>query len=254
MEYMAPTEARELGGLRLALTCHAPAPYSMSARSIFDLKNVPYVPVVQIGAGPNEDLVAWTGHRNAPVAVYNDEAPRVGWLEILNLAERLGSGPPLIPEDVEERMRMIALTNELIGENGFIWNMRLLMLGLGGPERSAEAAKANPMYAQYGYSERAREAATERAKTILKTFTDHARGQRDAGRRYLIGNALSALDIYWVYFSQIVRTLPEADCPMPKGLRKSYDIGSEVIGGCETFLIEQRDWIIAEHLQLPMEF
>ena len=41
---------------------------------------------------------------------------------------------------------------------------------------------------------------------------------------------------------------------MPKGLRKSYDLGSEVIGGCEDFLIEQRDWIIAEHLSLPMDF
>ena len=110
------------------------------------------------------------------------------------------------------------------------------------------------MYDQYGYSESAREAAAEKAKTILNMFTEHARGQRDAGRRYLIGDALSALDIYWVYFSQIVKTLPETDCPMPKGLRKSYDLGSEVIGGCEDFLIEQRDWIIAEHLSLPMDF
>ena len=126
-------------GLRLALTCHAPAPYSMSAKAIFALKQVPYVAVAQIGASENETLQAWTGHRNAPVAVYNEEAPRAGWLEILNLAERLGTGPALVPQDIELRMQMVGLTNELIGENGLIWNMRLLMLGLGGPERAAQA-------------------------------------------------------------------------------------------------------------------
>jgi hypothetical protein len=152
MEYLQPTAARAMDGLRLALTSNVPAPYSMSAKAIFDLKQVAYVPVAQIGAGENADLVAWTGHRNAPVAVYNDEAPRVGWLDILNLAERIGSGPKLMPEDLAQRMMLVSLTNELIGENGLVWNLRLLMLGLGGPERSAAAAEKNPMFGQYGYS------------------------------------------------------------------------------------------------------
>ena len=154
MEYVSPTEAQDMQGLRLALTCHVPAPYSMSAKAIFDLKNVAYVPVAQIGAGDNTELRAWTGHRNAPVAVFEDEAPRVGWLDILNLAERLGTGAPLVPEDLQERMTMISLINELIGENGLIWNMRLIMLGLGGPERAATAAQKNPMYHQYIYKSR----------------------------------------------------------------------------------------------------
>ena len=95
MEYVSPADAQPMSGLRLALTCHVPGPYSMSAKAVFDLKGVPYVPVAQIGGDENAELKAWTGHRNAPVAVYDDEAPRAGWLEILNLAERLGSGPAL---------------------------------------------------------------------------------------------------------------------------------------------------------------
>ena len=109
MDYTDPVQARQTPGLRLALTAGVPAPYSMSARAIFEVKKVPFVPVVQVGAGANEDLVAWTGHRNAPVAMFNDEAPRVGWLEILNLAERLGEGPSLIPENRQDRMNMFAL-------------------------------------------------------------------------------------------------------------------------------------------------
>ncbi len=102
MNYVEPAEACEMDGLRLALTAHAPVPYGMSARAILDYHGVRYVPVLQVGGGRNEDLVAWTGHRNAPVAVYNDEAPRVGWLEILYLAERLGSGPTFDLANIEQ--------------------------------------------------------------------------------------------------------------------------------------------------------
>ena len=254
MDYMPPEEARHLSGLRLALTCHAPAPYSMSARSVFDLKGVPFLPVAQVGGTDNTELREWTGHRNAPVAVYDDEAPRTGWLEILNLAERLGSGPSLVPEDIDQRMTMIGLANELIGENGWVWNMRLVMLGLGGPERAAEAAKVNPMYDQYGYSEAARERATDKARGILARFADHVAAQQGSGSRYLIGDSLSALDVYWAYFSQILQTLPEAECPMPSGLRKAYDLSGDAIGEYDPYLIEQRNFILAEHLTLPLTF
>ena len=42
MDYVEPAAAREIDGLRLALTAHAPAPYSLSARAILDHHGVPY--------------------------------------------------------------------------------------------------------------------------------------------------------------------------------------------------------------------
>ena len=253
MDYVEPAAAQEMDGLRLALTAHAPAPYSLSARAILDHHGVAYVPVLQVGGGGNEDLVAWTGHRNAPVAVYNDEAPRVGWLEILNLAERLGSGPSLIPSAVEDRMLMVGLSNELIGENGFIWNLRLVMLGLGGPERVAKERVRNPMYDQYGYSEAAAAGAVEHAKAVMERLTAQLIAQRKAGSRYIVGQALSAVDIYWVYFSQAVGTFSEALCPMPAGMRKAYEIVGSLLGDLDPILVEQRDWVLAEH-GLPLDF
>ena len=253
MNYMEPAAARQMDGLRLALTAGAPAPYSLSARAMFDHHGVAYVPVRQIGAGGNEDLVAWTGHRNAPVAMYNDEAPRVGWLEMLNLAERLGAGPSLIPAAVDDRVLMVGLANELIGENGFIWNLRLVMLGLGGPERVAKERVRNPMYDQYGYSEAAAAVAVERAKAVMERLTGRLIAQRKTGSRYIVGRALSALDIYWVYFSQAVRTFSEALCPMPAGMRKAYEIVGSMLGDLDPVLVEQRDWMLAEH-RLPLDF
>lgn len=251
MDYVKPEDARDLPGLRLALTAGVPAPYSMSARAILDHHKVPYTAVEQVGAGRNEALVTWTGHRNAPVAVYDGEAARTGWLDILNLAERLGSGVSLLPEDIDVRMQMIGMTNELIGENGWVWNMRLVMLGLGGVERAREEATRNPMYGDYGYSEKARSEAAERARQILDRFTLLVEA---SGGRYLCGARLSALDIYWVFFSNLLKTLPPEDCPMPRGLRKSYDLGSEVLGEYNPVLIAQRDFILQEHFTLPMDF
>ena len=48
--------------------------------------------------------------------------PRVRSMEILELAERLGSGQSLIPEDREARIRMVGLINEMAGEQGFAWH------------------------------------------------------------------------------------------------------------------------------------
>jgi len=230
MNYIEPLAARDMEGLRLALTAHIPAPYSLSARAIFDHHHVPYVPVLQVGAGANNDLVAWTGHRNAPVAVYNDEAPRASWLEILYLAERLGSGPSLIPSNVDERMLMVGLANELLGENGFIWNLRLVMLGAGGPERTAQERVRNPMYDQYGYSEEAAAQAIRPARAVLERLAAQLVAQTRAGHQHIVGESLSAVDIYWAYFSQALRTLPEDRCPMPAGMRKIYEIGGSMPG------------------------
>ena len=109
MNYIEPAAAREMDGLRLALTAHAPAPYGRSARAILDHHGVACVPALQVGGGKNEDLGPWTGHRNAPAAMYNDEAPRLGWLAILYLVERLGAGPSLYAANghagMLERMR-----------------------------------------------------------------------------------------------------------------------------------------------------
>src|SRR5688572_14096268 len=113
MEYVSVAEARGMKGLRLALSAGVPGPWTIAARALFDVRKVPYVPVRQVIMAPNEDLVAWTGRRNAPVAVYDDEPAVDGWLEILVLAERLGRGPSLFPDDPVERALSVGFSAEI---------------------------------------------------------------------------------------------------------------------------------------------
>ena len=253
MEYASIDQAKQADGLRLVLTMNVPGPWSEAAKAVFRLRGVDFLPVGQVGGGENEDLVAWTRHRNAPIALYNDEAPRVRWLEIVELAERLGSGPSLIPADMQQRMAMVGLVNEIGGESGFAWHGRLLMLKPG-HDAKGDAILATPMYRDYGYTPEGAAAAIDRVRGILNMLSTTIAAQKAAGSPYLIGNSLSAADVYWAYFSQILQALPPEQNPMPDFLRKSWGFVAQALGDYEASLIEQRDFIFAEHLQLPLEF
>ena len=73
MNYVHVDDAKDQPGLRLALTMGVPGPWSQSAKYLFEYKQYPFIAVGQKGAQENLELFAWTGHRNAPVAVFEDD-------------------------------------------------------------------------------------------------------------------------------------------------------------------------------------
>ena len=79
MEYVSVEDAKDSDGLRVALTMGVPGPWSQAAKYLFEFKGIPFIAVGQKGGRDNPDLFEWTGHRNAPVVVFNDEPPRTGW-------------------------------------------------------------------------------------------------------------------------------------------------------------------------------
>src|SRR6516164_3528606 len=129
MQYLKVAEARDLPGLRLVLTAFMPGPWGEAAKYIFGARNIDFVPVEQLAMETNDDLFAWTGMRNAPIAMYEEEPPASTWHEILLLAERLGSGPSLIPDDELDRALMMGISTEICSPDGFAWNRRLEMMG-----------------------------------------------------------------------------------------------------------------------------
>jgi glutathione S-transferase len=251
VNYVEVEEAIDLPGLRLVLTAGVPGPWSESAKYVLALRNVPYTPVRQIGGGANEALRRWTGHANAPVAVYEDEAPRTQWAEILALAERLGSGPSLVPKDPALRVRMFGLANEICGQQGFGWHRRQMLLEHFGAESDLTRALA----ARYPSDAAAAATAPARSAEVLALLSAELRAQKARGVPYFVGDSLSVLDVYWAAFAALLDPLPEDVCPMPRMIRAGYELRDPAVrGAADPILLEHRDFIYRTHLALPLDF
>jgi glutathione S-transferase len=259
MKYLSVAEARPMSGLRLALTVQTPGPWGLVARALFDIRKVPYVPVRQDVGAANEELVAWTGRRNAPVAVYNDEPAVDGWLEIVNLAERLGSGPSLTPDDPVERALAAGFSAEICGHNGFGWARRLNMRPPGAAPAKPQAPDPQSPQAQmmraYGMHDGAAEAADARIAGILKALSAQLHRQREAGSAYLVGDRLSSCDVHWACFSILVAPLPPQDCFAAEQILEMFSNKSEAVAAAlDPILIEHRDHVWREHIGLPIDY
>jgi glutathione S-transferase len=248
VDYVEIDEARELRGLRLVLTPGVPGPWGESAKSIFHVKKLSFIPVRQ----PSEEedrsaFIEWTRQTSAPVAMFEDERPRSGWSEILFLAERLAPAPSLVPTDPRERAFMFGLCHEICAEQGLGWTRRLQLL----PENPDAAAET--MAWKYGIGEQsAGERAGDRLREILALFHDQLRSQHASGHEFLVGEHLSALDIYWACFSNMLVPLPPPQSPMADWFRPIYTAPEELRPHPD--LIEHRDRIFQRHLKLPQDF
>lgn len=257
MNYVEASEARGMSGLRLALTYKIPNPYGEAAKAIFHLKGLSFTPVAQHSTQPNEDLLAWTGHRNAPVAVWNDEPARAGWAEILMLAERLAPEPPLLPADRKERALVFGLSNEICGEDGFAWNSRLLMFPeqAKGEKRNDDDTWTDLLRSRYGGSESSVMRAGEKAGAVLRMLAARLKEQESVGSRYFVGDRLTAVDVYWAAFSIGVAQLPEAMCDTPRFLRKVWGrMGEALAPDLDPILLKHRDFVWSHHLPSRLDF
>jgi len=256
-EYLSVEEARNMSGLRLVLSPGVPGPWSEAAKGIFHVKKIPYVRVRQEFPGENRALKEWTAQTTAPVAAWNDEPPRSTWIEQLFLAERLQPDPPLIPANSEDRMLMFGYCNELCGEHGFGWSKRLLLIHptLTNPNAD-EKSRAFSSYLgnKYGYNTGEAEAAPARCAEILRLLGTKLEQQRVRGSKFFVGNQLSALDIYWAAFAALIQPLPHELCPMPQPYRQLYTNTDPVIqAAVKPILMEHRDFIYREYLELPID-
>ena len=73
-----------------------------------------------------------------------------------------------------------------------------------------------------------------------------------------MGKQLSALDIYWACFSQMLDQLPPEVNPMPDYLRKIWGLTATAIQAAgyeiDPTLLEHRDYIFPNYLQWPLDF
>jgi glutathione S-transferase len=88
---------------------------------------------------------------------------------------------------------------------------------------------------------------------ILAVLAAQLRLQKQVGRRFLVGERLSALDLYWATFSNMLQPLPPEHCPMPDWMRPLYQLPP---GGAplDPGLLELRDRVYRDFLPLPLDF
>ena len=254
MDYASLEEVIAAQGLRLVIVRGLPSPWSQAAKTFFELKGLPFLVAPQHPGEANERLRAWSGQSGGPVVAWEEETPRHHWTDILFLADRLASEPRLIPTDAHDRALMLGLSHEICGELGLGWCRRLMMFKPAmesgtPPERMARMAQ------RYRYDAAQADAAPERIAAILLNLSDQLRTQKARGSRFLVGDALSAVDLYWAAFANLLDPLPDALCPIPADSRPAFVNQDPVIGeALDKSLLLHRDFICEEYFRLPMEF
>jgi glutathione S-transferase len=258
--YMSVREARALSGLRLVLSAGVPGPWGEASRNVFDRRNVTYVPVIQRPGDDNSELRDWTGDTNAPQAVYESEAPVTRWDQILFLAERIGRGASLIPEDPLERLIVLGLGQEICGQQGFGWNRRLEMLE---PEctdfRSSDTdpvSLPHRLARRYGYRSDTVGEPGSRMRTFLHMLGERLRSQHQAGSPFLVGKAVSAADVYWACFAYLISPLEKTICSAPDGYIAACSTNAEetrVLLADYPELLGHRDMMYRDKLRTPVD-
>jgi len=271
LAYVPIRQARAMSGLRIVLGAFPiPGPWHEASKGIFHVKGLDYVRVCSSDEGASDlqfgmadsqsELYDWTSQSSAPVVIWNDERPRAQWNDQLYLAERLAPEPSLIPAAINDRVLMFGLANELLGENGLAYNKRLTMVAgplEGLPADSPERELWAFLGQKYGYNEAVATAANARVVEIVTTMNTRLAQQHAAGSRYLIGDTLSALDIYWSTCCGILDPLPEDLCPMWTGFRGPGTYGNSdpgIAAALTPALLAHRDFIYETHLELPIVF
>lgn len=249
VRYVGVEEAIARKGLRMVVVGDVPSPWGEAAKGILRIKAIDWVAVRLVY--DSEPLKRWAGQRSGPVAIHDDEPPRAGWAEILLLAERLAPTPPLVPADAGERAAMFGLAHEICGEGGLGWARRLQLIHLGLQRRGGfREAVALYLGRKYGYTPDLGAASDDRVAALLRMLAARLKA---GGGCYYFGDTLTAVDIYSATFMALFRPLAPAQCAMDKASRAAFETRDPVTDAAlDPILLQHRDRMYAEHLELPL--
>ncbi len=239
--------AKEARGLRLVTVANIPSPWSEAAKGIFRVKNIPFV-ATRLEPG-DKAMREWTRARNAPVAMYDDEPGRTGWVEILELAERLAKAPSLVPSAPNDRVRFFGLAHELMSEGGLLWSARIATIDAG---FASEGARGFPvpigqyLGKRYGYAKERVEHAKKRVLEGLGLLRE-ALGTKE----YYFGKELTALDIYSAAATNLFALPPDENCAVWPPIRAAFESMRDEFEAPPE-LVAHRDRMYERHLELPI--
>ncbi len=115
----------------------------------------------------------------------------------------------------------------------------------------------SPLARKYGFSEQASAAAAGKMAEVLRLITGRLAAQAQRGSRYLVGDSLSAADIYWATMSISVHPPAPEIIPLTrqnKGMLKYFGKNAQipVIADALTEQIgEHQRYILATYCETP---
>lgn len=240
-------------GTRVTFIPGIPALYAEALKNVCYLKGVPLVralhPMMGVDRDTGQDrqarLYELTSQTSIPTMFHDQERPRNVWLEQLGLAERIGApdAPKLIPDDFEARVEVMGLCEVVLGEDGMVWNMRILA--------------DSPLAQKYGYSEAASAAAPGKVAEVLQLIDRRLAAQAQKGSRYLVGDSVTAADVYWATMSMSVLVPPPEIMPLTQqnqGMLKYFAKNGQipVIAEALTDRIgEHQRYILTTYCEIP---
>ena len=253
-EFITLDEAAAMApGTRVTFVPGIPAMFSEALKNICFVKGVSLIRVLHPRMGIDEStgedrqatLYELTAQTSLPTMLHGEERPRNVWIEQLALAERIGAAgtPTLIPDNFELRAEVFGLCAIVLAEDGLTWNMRILV--------------DSPLARKYGFSEEASAAAPSKIAEIITLFDRCLEAQVQRGSSYLVGDALTAADIYWATLNMSVLPPPPEIMPLTQqnqGMLKFFEANSQVpeIAGALTKRIEDHQrFILTTHCETP---
>ena len=254
-ERMDIEQARRAGGLRIVTLAQIPSPWGEALKGILHVKQIPHARIGHMFGSSTQTLAEWTAQDSFPVLAWNDERPRTTWIDQLYLAERLAPAPQLIPERPEDRVMMFGYSHEICGENGLGWSERLRSVHLALTKPGGDPAGVSAYLGKkYGYTPEIGERTTARVAAGLTALAQRLQEQKSRGSRYFIGDSLSAMDVYWAAFSNMLIPLAPELMPMPQRVRAMFTTTEPtIVAAIKPILIEYRDFIFKNYLELPVD-
>ena len=210
LDFVSIEEAAEMtSGTRVTFVPGMQAIYAEALKNVCFVKKIPIIRVLhpkmgidkKTGKDRQAKLYELTSQTSLPTMLHDEERPRNVWIEQLSLAEKIGSNdsPSLIPRDFKLRSEMFGLCAIILAEDGLIWNMRILI--------------DSPLGAKYGYSKEASYAAPGKIAEVITLIDNQLEAQEKFGSPYLLGDSISAADVYWATMSMTVLPVPSEIMP-----------------------------------------
>ena len=163
---------------------------------------------------------------------------------------------------------MFGLLHEILDEDGIMWNKRVLGLAAGKRLVEQDIAEGRPDPASWTPDSFARrlqkysnaesdEHCWTRFMSVLRLIEARLMVQRSNASRFLIGDALTAADLYWAAVTNSFLPLPQEQCPVMdkfRARRRSDPDPFKLLDQLDPVVLEHRNFIISAYFKLPMDF